>query len=350
MSHSASGVSLGQRRYRWRVLRWSVLAVAIVLTGTALGGCAAVPTSSRPAVEAYAEPGASGALTRVRAATEHATVIGIDGVTLTEDGHGLNALPDGVDDLARTATRGGARAELLVSNYSEAAGDFSPEIGTALLADPDARERVARELAHLAHRHHCTGVQVDLESLQPRDRAGLVAFTAAVARAVHDELGADAPVSMAVMASTSAEGFRDTGYDLRRLAEHVDRFVLMTYDQHGPWSAPGAIGALPWAQRVVEAAEHEGLPADRIDLGIAGYGYVWGGRDAGQVSPARARALAGGTARWSDRAGEWSAVLGDGRELHWSDARSYRARVALAQRLGLHGVALWSLTTQALPG
>ncbi len=128
-------------------------------------------------------------------------------------------------------------------------------------------------------------MQIDLESLRDRDRAGLVAFAAALEDAVHDELGADAPVSMAVMASTSAAGFRDTGYDLRRLAEHVDRFVLMTYDQHGPWSGPGTIGALPWAQRVVEVAEHEGLPADRTDLGVAGYGYRWGGPDAGQVSP-----------------------------------------------------------------
>ncbi|MET3638245.1 glycosyl hydrolase family 18 protein [Curtobacterium oceanosedimentum] len=327
----------------------SVVVVALVVTATALTGCADTSAAHGPAVEAYVEPGSPTAATRVRAAAERAGTIGIDGVTLTADGQGLAPLPDGVDRLARAAARGGARPELLVSNYSETLADFSPETASALLADPVARERVARELAALAHDHDCAGVQIDLESLRDRDRAGLVAFAAALDDAVHDELGAGAPVSMAVMASTSAAGFRDTGYDLGRLAEHVDRFVLMTYDQHGPWSAPGTIGALPWAQRVVEAAEHEGLDADRIDLGAAGYGYLWGGPDAGQVSPAHARALAGRAARWSERAGEWSATLGDGRELHWSDARSYRARVTLAQRLGLHGVALWSLTTGPLP-
>lgn len=326
-----------------------VLAAGVALSTGLVAGCADASAAHRPTVEAYVEPGSPSAAARVRAAAGRAGTIGIDGVTLAADGQGLAPLPDGVDRLARAATRGGARPELLVSNYSETLGDFSPETATALLADPVARERVARELAALAHRHHCTGVQVDLESLRSRDRAGLVAFVAALDDAVREELGAGAPVSMAVMASTSATGFRDTGYDLRRLAKHVDRFVLMTYDQHGPWSTPGTIGALPWAQRVVEAAEHEGLAADRIDLGVAGYGYLWGGRDAGQVSPARARALAGGAARWSERSGEWRATLGDGRELHWSDARSYRARVALAQRLGLHGVALWSLTTEALP-
>ena len=338
--------------YRWRVLRRSVLVTALVLTGTVLAGCAATTEHARPVVEAYAESG-DDAAARVRAATEHAATIGIDGVTLTEDGTGLSALPDGVDAVARTASRGGAVTELLVSNYSESLRDFSPETGTALLGDADTRERVARDLAALAAEHHLDGVQIDLESLRAQDRAGLVAFAAAVETAVHEEIGADAPVSMAVMASTSVAGLRDTGYDLRALAEHVDRFVLMTYDQHGPWSEPGTVGALPWAERVVETAEREGLSADRIDLGIAGYGYVWGGdegsEDAGQVSPARARALAGDAARWSDRTGEWSATLDDGCELHWSDARSYRARVALAEDLGLHGVAYWSLGTQALP-
>jgi spore germination protein YaaH len=324
-----------------------VVAAAIVLTAV-LGGCATESGSGGIAVEAYAEPG-DGAGARVAAAAGRSATVGIDGVTVTEDGAGLDEPPPGTAALARTAAEHGAAPELLVSNYSEAVGDFSPAIGTALLSDPDHRERVAARLAALAAEQHMTGVQIDLESLRGRDRAGLVAFAAALERAVHDELGDDAEVSMAVMASTDAAGFRDTGYDLRALARHVDRFVLMTYDQHGPWSGAGTVGALPWAERVVSTAEHAGVPADRIDLGIAGYGYVWGGRGDAQVTPAAARRAAGSAARWSDRTGEWSATLDDGRELHWSDARSYRARVALAQDLGLHGVAFWSLNTLALP-
>lgn len=324
-----------------------MVAGALVLT-VVLGGCASEQGSSGLAVEAYSEVG-DGSAERVSAAAGHSAIIGIDGVTIAEDGAGLNALPPGVGTLARTASRGGAAPELLVSNFSDSIGDFSPETGTALLSDRGNRERVAGRLAHIAAEQHMAGVQIDLESLRGRDRAGLVAFAAALERAVHDELGGDAEVSMAVMASTSRQGFRDTGYDLGALADHVDRFVLMTYDQHGPWSDPGTVGSLPWAERVVGAAERAGLPADRIDLGIAGYGYVWGGPEDRQVSPAAARKAAGDDAHWSGRTGEWSATLDDGRELHWSDARSYRARVALAEHLGLHGVAFWSLDTLALP-
>ena len=333
-----------------RVLRRTPLVVALVLAGTTLAGCAA-GGSSVPVVEAYVEPG-DHALDRVTAATERARTIGIDGVTVTDDGSGVHALPDGVADLARAAERGGARSELLVSNFSEALGDFSPEVGTAVLGDEAHRERVARRLAALAAEVRATGVQIDLESLRARDRDGLVAFAAALRSAVHEELGPDAEVSIAVMASTSEEGYRAAGYDLRALTRSVDRFVLMTYDQHGSWSEPGTVGSLPWAGRVVRAAERAGLDAERIDLGIAGYGSVWasdGTGVPGQGDPERARRLAGDAAVWSDATGEWSARLDDGRELHWSDARSYRVRLALAGELGLHGVALWSLGTQPLP-
>lgn len=321
------------------------VAVALVVAGSSLSGCA---STSGLQVEAYAEPG-PGATARVADAVPGASTVGVDGVTLTRNGAGLATPPAGLGALARTASDGGATAELLVSNYVGDIADFSPEVGTALLSSRANRDRVARELAAAAADADMSGVQIDLESLRARDRAGLVAFARAVRTAVHERLGGDATVSMAVMASTSGAGYRSAGYDLRGLSDQVDRFVLMTYDQHGPWSDPGTVGALPWAERVVHAAEGQGLGADRIDLGIAGYGYVWGGVSDAQVTPAAARAAAGGAARWSERDGEWSARLADGRVLHWSDARSYRARTALAEDLGLHGVAFWSLDTMALP-
>lgn len=333
------------------MVRRGLPAVAVLLVWFLLAGCSSDPSvaSGRLAVEGYVEPG-PGASTRVTAARSRATTIGIDGVTLSDDGASLLDPPEGTAALARTAVRAGSVPELLVSNYSSATGDFSPAIGTALLSDAARRAAVADELARRARALGVRGVQIDLESLRARDRTGLVAFAAALSDAVHARLGRSAQVSIAVMASTDAAGYRDTGYDLRRLAQHVDRVVLMTYDQHGPWSDAGTIGALPWARRVVRAAESEGVPRGRIDLGIAGYGYVWGGaHDGEQVDPARAAALAGRRATWSAADGEWSARLPGGVRVHWSDARSYRVRTALAGELGLHGVALWSLGLEALP-
>ena len=336
---------------RTGVLTVVVLAAVLLLPGCAQAGTAEAdpaPVGSL-STEAYVEPG-DGAVSRVTDAGPRSATIGVDGVTLQDSGAALAEPPAGLARLARTAQHAGAHAELLFSNYATSIGDFSPEVGTALLSSGTNRERIATAVARTASRDGFDGVQIDLESLRGQDRAGLVAFTAAVRTAVHAEIGSDARVSIAVTASTSGAGYRDTGYDLREIAAHVDRVVLMTYDQHGPWSDAGPVGALPWARQVVRAAEAAGVPRSRIDLGVAGYGYVWGGDDAdAQVTAAEAERLAGDQARWSASTGEWSATLADGRELHWSDARSWRERRALARELRLHGVALWSLNTSPLP-
>jgi spore germination protein YaaH len=117
----------------------------------------------------------------------------------------------------------------------------------------------------------------------------------------------------------------------------------MAYDQHGPgWSGPGPVGALPWARRTAKPLV-AAVGRRRVDLGIAGYGYLWRSDGTGRtVSAARARTLAGAAAVWHRRAGEWSAHVAQG-TVWWSDHRSYVRRIALADDLGVHGVAVWQL-------
>ncbi|PZE83338.1 glycosyl hydrolase family 18 protein [Curtobacterium sp. MCBD17_032] len=335
----------------------SVVIAAVLLAGCSAAGAdggAGAGTTTRAAtgegVEGYVEPG-DGAVERVRTAVARgATVIGVDGASLSDDGSHLLEPPEGLDDLVDAAADAGAATEVLFSNYSPTLGDFSPEAATALLSSTADRGHLVEQLVDLAADLGTDGVQIDLESMRDQDRDGLVAFARELRAAVQDRLGDDAEVSIAMMASTDRDGYRERGYDLGPLAAHLDRVVLMTYDQHGPWSGPGPIGALPWTRKAVLAAIDGGIPAERIDVGVAGYGYAWGdGADASPVPAATAARLAGDHATWSDRTGEWSATLDDGRRLHWSDARSYAVRRDLARGLGVHGVALWSLGLSPLP-
>jgi spore germination protein YaaH len=266
--------------------------------------------------------------------------LGVDGVELTPHADGVTAVPRPARRALRAARRHDDSAELLVSNYSDQLGDFDPALAHRLLTSPAKRRDVAARLARLVRRQGWDGVQIDLESLRRHDGEGLARFAATLSR----RLPRRAEVSMAVMAEVSRAAYRRHGYRLHDLGS-IDRFVLMAYDQHGPgWSGPGPVGALPWARRTARPLV-AALGADRVDLGIAGYGYLWrnggGGRS---VSDARARRLAGAHARWHSAAAEWSAHTGQG-TLWWSDHRSYLRRVRLAHRLGLHGVAVWQLAT-----
>jgi spore germination protein YaaH len=166
---------------------------------------------------------------------------------------------------------------------------------------------------------------------------------------LHD-LRADLPaaksLSVCITNFTTPSQYRANGYDLAGIAKQVNQVVLMSYDQHGSWeNTPGPVGALRWQQTGLRVMLRS-VPAAKIDLGEAGYGYAWRPHSNYQISDAQARHLVATnhvTARWSVTAGEWTAQLPDGSTLWWADARSLRLRVTIARNQHLHGLAVWDL-------
>ena len=278
------------------------------------------------------------------------TTLGVVGVTITPDGRDVS-LPDrGTTHLLGTAHANGLRAELLVSNYSDLVGDFDSEAAAALLRHPKRVRAVAGTLAGVVTDQGWDGVHIDLEAMSRKDGAGLVQL----AQELQARMAPEKTVSLAMQASTEPRGYRARGYRLAELDAALDTVALMTYDQHGPtWSGPGPIGALRW-QRQAVATLLEVVPAAKVDLGVAGYGYSWPRQGTGRsltVKQVRRMVAAdGATPKWKAGPGEWTARLSNGTVLWWSDGRSYELRLDLATSLGLHGVALWRLgSTDPLP-
>lgn len=257
---------------------------------------------------------------------------------ITADGAGVGSPDAASRRLLQQAHANGRRAELLVGNFSASLGDFDERIAHRLLTSAPHRAAVVARLAAYA-RAGWDGIHLDLESLDATDRAGLTAFTAALRAA----LPPSATLAMAVMAAGSTAGYRALGYDLPALAASLDRVVLMAYDEHGPgWSAAGPVGGLPWV-RVVLAALLQSVPAPRVDLGVAGYGYGWFAHGRGTTyTDAEARAAAPDPT-WVSAQAEWHGTPAGGGDVWWSDHRSLTVREQLARASGLHGVAVWSL-------
>ncbi|HEX7738582.1 MAG TPA: glycosyl hydrolase family 18 protein [Marmoricola sp.] len=268
--------------------------------------------------------------------------VGVDGVELTENGRHVGTPDSAMRRQLRTAHAHDLPAVLLVSNFSEKIGDFSEPVAHRMLTSAANRKRVARSLVRSVRRQHWDGINVDLESLRPRDRAGLTAFV----RELHHRLPPHKQLSIDLMNATSRAGMRAWGYNLRALGRAVDRVVLMGYDQHGPWEdQPGPVGALWWQRKGLSVLRSR-IPAHKIVLGVAGYGYAWRPSGTVTVSDRRARALVaadGATAHWNRRIGEWTATLSDGSVLWWSDARSLKLRRTLARARHLGGLAVWDL-------
>ena len=245
--------------------------------------------------------------------------------------------------LLEAAHRHGLRAELLLSGWNNRIEDFDARAAHRLLSSPPRIRRVAQQLARVVGDQGWDGVNLDLERLRRADAPGLVRLAAELQR----RMPAERTVSVDVSARASLRAYRQAGYRLRALGQVVDVVQLMAYDQHGPaWSGPGPIGALGWQRASLRTALRV-VPADRLDLGVAGYGYTWPRSGTGRsVTVAGARRLVrrdGAVARWRPAAGEWTARLSDGTRLWWSDRRSHAARVRLAEEHRLHGLAVWRL-------
>lgn len=267
------------------------------------------------------------------------TTLSVDGLVLR--GRGITRPGRRMLQLARRAHHDGLRSELLVSNYSNALGDFDPAGLHRLLSHPARIATVARQVATTATRGPWDGVNVDFERVRRGDAAGLVSFV----RRLQGAMPARRTVSVDVSAATSPTAYRSQGYRLAPLGGVADVIDLMAYDDSGPtWTGPGPVGPLPWQRRALAALLRR-VPAARVQLGVAGYGYTWPAHGTGRsVTDTGARRLVrrdGADARWDRRAGEWTATLSNGTVLWWSDARSYRLRVRLARARGIRGVAVW---------
>ncbi|WP_209559799.1 glycosyl hydrolase family 18 protein [Frigoribacterium sp. PvP032] len=273
-------------------------------------------------------------------------VVSVDGVLLAADGASVSAPSLEAEAQRDAAHAQGLQAQLLVSNYDDALGDFSTPIATALLTSQANRSAVVADLVSRVQTGGWDSLMIDLESLTRTHAAGLTAFAGELRTAV----GPDVRLDLAMQASTTVEGYAERGYDVPALALSLDHLALMAYDQHGLWDpdTPGPVGALDWTIDSL-AALTELAPTDQVVLGVGGYGYRWGGTGPAATGPltdeeARDRVEdAGGDARWDSTAAEQTATLDDGEVLWWSDARSLDTRVSLARGLGLAGVAVWSL-------
>lgn len=313
-------------------------AIAIIAALAVVGGSSAAPST-------LAVLGFQSDYSPTRLIGENAkamTVVGVDGINLT--GPGAVSAPTQADrhQLA-VAHAHGLKAVLLVGNWSNRINDFSEPLAHTTLGNPQLTSKAAAAVAAAVIDDRWDGVSVDLESLAPRDEAGLSKFVSVLRADLFDE-----SVTVCVSASTSLGGYASMGYDLPALARSANQIVLMTYDDHGPWEkTPGPIGPLRWQRASVAALEHD-VPAAQIFLGVANYAYAWGPHRVDSLTVAQARRLAQrrhAHPRWISSAGEWRAKLSDGSTVWWSDKRSMRVRLKLARTLGVHGIAVWSLGT-----
>ncbi len=219
-----------------------------------------------------------------------------------------------------------------------------------VLYDATARRKAAQTITAAVIQNGLDGAVLDFESLDPSMRDGLTALVRDLAGRLHAN---GKLLAVAVGPKWSSDDSLNDGaaaYDYRSLGSLADYVQIMTYDQHNQDTAAGPVAALPWVESVAKYAVTQ-IPASKILLGVAGYGYEWPARDDWGVIYARdAVSLAASRNApviWDDKAQEahftyWDNA-GTAHTVWFENSYSVEQKLDVVRQYGLGGIALWRL-------
>jgi peptidoglycan-N-acetylglucosamine deacetylase len=152
----------------------------------------------------------------------------------------------------------------MVNNYDAKANVWCPPSMLQMLANPAARENLAKQLEEYADAEHQAGIVVDFESMPKSSMTDFEKFT-------HDLSGDLHARNLKLMVALPAA---DWSYDYKYFGTQADAIILMNYDFHWPTSPPGPIAPQDWFVRDIQNMVKL-VPPQKLVMGIANYGYDW---------------------------------------------------------------------------
>jgi cellulose synthase/poly-beta-1,6-N-acetylglucosamine synthase-like glycosyltransferase/peptidoglycan/xylan/chitin deacetylase (PgdA/CDA1 family) len=108
------------------------------------------------------------------------------------------------------------------------------------------------------------GINIDFENIDDKYRKELTEFQKEIYNQLHKK---GFSVSQDITPLSNS-------YDLPELQKYNDLIILMAYDLHYMTSEPGAITDPDWITNILDLSVKE-IPAGKIILGLAAYGYDW---------------------------------------------------------------------------
>jgi spore germination protein len=138
-----------------------------------------------------------------------------------------------------------------------------------LLSNEANRSRLIKALVNEVTQSGYDGVNIDFELMSASDADNFTNFLKELKQA----LGAGKELSVAVFGRTGKENWA-TPYQYDKIGQIADSVVVMAYDYHYPTTAAGAIAPLWWVKEVAQYMVRT-MPAEKVLMGMANYGYDW---------------------------------------------------------------------------
>lgn len=261
-------------------------------------------------------------------------------------------LPQNAEAITRMARQYGVLPLLVLTTLGED-GQFSGERAQQLLRDPVARGALIENLAQTIAAQGFAGVDIDFEYIPPEDAAAYADFVRAV-RTRLEPSGLTVMVALAPKTSADQPGLLYESHDYAALGAAADDVLLMTYEWGYALSEPMAVAPINKVEQVVRFAVSQ-IPPEKIFMGIPNYGYDWTlpyikgqsrARSLGNVQAVEQAVQAGAPIRFDAEAQSPHYNYWRERSEHevwFEDARSIRAKLALAGEYRLRGVSVWNI-------
>ncbi len=265
--------------------------------------------------------------------------------TITDEQGNIGSLAEADKEYVKAAKATGMKIWPLVTN------GFEAERTTKLLQNPAGRQRAAQELVRLVREYQLDGINLDFENIAAADRDGLTSFVRELSEELH-KVSATVSIDVTVPSDGLLAEYWSRCYDREALSRSVDYVMLMAYDEYSAGSSKaGTVASLPWVEQGIQATLQEGVPPQKLLLGMPLYMRLWSNQD-GKV---RSKTLHMPEAQllwqqkkasrtWRNDLGQYYFAYTDHgtRYQVWQeDARSLALKSALIGRYHLAGAALW---------
>lgn len=160
-----------------------------------------------------------------------------------------------------------------IKTYAMLQNNFDGNIAKSVLENQANRQALEKNLLNAIKINGYKGVNVDLEGVFYYDRSYYTAFIQELYGLLNPQ-GLELTLSVPAKTSDSLTNSWSGAYDYASLGKYASQIAIMTYDEHYPGGTAGPVASIGWVENVVKYAVTV-IPAEKIMLGTAAYGYDW---------------------------------------------------------------------------
>ncbi|NUU61148.1 glycosyl hydrolase family 18 protein [Paenibacillus agri] len=231
---------------------------------------------------------------------------------------------------------------------------FEADLTTQALSTYEKRMRTIVQMLEYADLYNLDGINIDFENVYTKDGENVTQFMRELKPMAQAK---NLIVSIDVTPKSNSEMW-SLFLDRRSLGSLTDFLIVMAYDEH--WAASpkaGSVASLPWVKKAMNRIiDEDEVPPEKLILGVPLYTRIWTETPVGGKTKVSSKAVSMNAVdkiinekklkpTFDESAGQnYVEYKEEGvlRKIWIEDKTSLKARVELAQSLGLGGIGSWN--------